>query len=54
MGQSYELCENVNDYLFFDSSHLTEKAHQQVAELVWSGPPNVTGPYNLKALFELN
>lgn len=54
MGQSYELCENVNDYLFFDSSHLTEKAHQQIAELVWSGPPNVTRPYNLKALFELN
>ncbi|KAL0853349.1 hypothetical protein Bca101_058501 [Brassica carinata] len=54
MGQNYELCENVNDYLFFDSSHLTEKAHQQIAELVWSGPPNVTGPYNLKALFELN
>ncbi|CAA7018495.1 unnamed protein product [Microthlaspi erraticum] len=53
MGQDYELCENVTDYLFFDSSHLTEKAHRQIAELIWSGPPNVTGPYNLKALFEL-
>ncbi|XP_010479978.1 PREDICTED: GDSL esterase/lipase 3-like [Camelina sativa] len=52
-SQSYELCENVTDYLFFDSSHLTEKAHRQIAELIWSGQPNVTGPYNLKALFEL-
>ncbi|CAH8392663.1 unnamed protein product [Eruca vesicaria subsp. sativa] len=54
MGQSYELCENINDYLFFDSSHLTEKAHRQIAELIWSGPPNVTRPYNLKTLFQLN
>ncbi|XP_010501062.1 PREDICTED: GDSL esterase/lipase 3 isoform X2 [Camelina sativa] len=52
-SQSYELCENVTDYLFFDSSYLTEKAHRQIAELIWSGQPNVTGPYNLKALFEL-
>ena len=54
MGKSYELCENVTDYLFFDASHLTEKAHRQITELIWSGPPNVTGPYNLQALFELN
>ncbi|KAJ4896773.1 GDSL esterase/lipase 3 [Raphanus sativus] len=53
-GQSYELCEDVTDYLFFDSAHLTEKAHRQIADLIWSGPPNVTGPYNLKALFEIN
>ncbi|CAE5960167.1 unnamed protein product [Arabidopsis arenosa] len=51
-SQGYELCENVTDYLFFDSSHLTEKAHRQIAELIWGGSPNVTGPYNLKALFE--
>lgn len=49
----YELCENVTDYLFFDSFHLTEKAHRQIAQLIWSGLPNVTGPYNLKSLFEL-
>ncbi|XP_018451864.1 GDSL esterase/lipase 3 isoform X2 [Raphanus sativus] len=54
MGHSFELCENVTDYLFFDASHLTEKAHRQLAELIWSGPPNVTGPYNLQALFELS
>ncbi|CAN7018559.1 unnamed protein product [Brassica rapa subsp. trilocularis] len=53
LSQRYELCENVTEYLFFDSFHLTEKAHRQIAELIWSGPSNVTGPYNLKALFEL-
>ncbi|CAA7018496.1 unnamed protein product [Microthlaspi erraticum] len=54
LSQSYELCENVTDYFFFDPFHLTEKVHQQIAELIWSGPTNVTRPYNLKALFELN
>jgi hypothetical protein len=38
--------------VFFDSGHPSEKAYQQFAEQMWSGPPNVTGPYNLKALFE--
>ena len=37
---------------FFDSGHPTEEANQQFAKLVWSGTPNVVGPYNLKALFE--
>lgn len=54
LSQNYELCENVTDYLFYDPFHLTEKANQQIAELIWSGPTNITGPYNLKALFELN
>ncbi|CAA0406669.1 unnamed protein product [Arabidopsis thaliana] len=54
LSQSYELCENVTDYLFYDPFHLTEKANRQIAELIWSGPTNITGPYNLKALFELN
>ncbi|KAL0696504.1 hypothetical protein Bca4012_063684 [Brassica carinata] len=53
LSQGYELCENITEYLFFDSFHLTEKAHRQIAELIWSGPSNVTAPYNLKTLFEL-
>ncbi|KAG7600528.1 hypothetical protein ISN44_As06g046220 [Arabidopsis suecica] len=40
VSQSYELCENVTDYLFFDPFHLTEKVHQQIAELIWSGSTN--------------
>ena len=50
--KEYELCENVSEYVFFDSVHATEKANQQIAELMWSGTPNITGPYNLAALFE--
>nr|XP_023879344.1 GDSL esterase/lipase 2-like [Quercus suber] len=50
--KEYELCENVNDYVYFDSGHPSEKAYQQFAELIWSGTPNVSGPYNLKTLFE--
>lgn len=47
----YELCENPNEYLFFDAGHFTEKVYGHMAELMWSGNRNVTGPYNLKELF---
>ncbi|KAM3699178.1 hypothetical protein ACJW31_05G006100 [Castanea mollissima] len=50
--KEYELCENVSEYVFFDSIHPTEKVNQQIAEPMWSGTPNITGPYNLIALFE--
>ncbi|XP_015902178.3 GDSL esterase/lipase 1 isoform X1 [Ziziphus jujuba] len=48
----YYLCDNVTEYLFFDSAHPTERANRLLAQLAWSGEPNITGPYNLKALFE--
>ncbi|KAK4591489.1 hypothetical protein RGQ29_021621 [Quercus rubra] len=50
--KEYKLCHNVSEYVFFDSIHPSEKANQQFAELMWNGTPNITGPYNLKALFE--
>lgn len=50
--KEYELCDNPNEYLFFDSAHSSEKAYKQIAELMWNGTPDVTGPYNLKMLFE--
>ncbi|XP_024029840.1 GDSL esterase/lipase 1 [Morus notabilis] len=49
--EEYELCDNVSDYVFFDSGHPTEKANQQFAKLAWSGKLSVTGSYNFKALF---
>ncbi|KAJ9691832.1 hypothetical protein PVL29_011108 [Vitis rotundifolia] len=49
--KEYELCSNVSEYVFFDSVHPTDRACQQIAELIWSGTRNITGPYNLKALF---
>ncbi|XVF67194.1 hypothetical protein PTKIN_Ptkin10aG0100700 [Pterospermum kingtungense] len=51
--KEYELCEKPSEYLFFDSGHPTERANQEIAELFWDGTPNMTGPYNLKALFNL-
>ncbi|KAL5583402.1 hypothetical protein UlMin_015844 [Ulmus minor] len=49
----YELCDNVNDYVFFDLVHPTEKVYQQFSKLVWNGKLSIKGGYNLKALFEL-
>ncbi|XP_059278175.1 GDSL esterase/lipase 2-like isoform X1 [Lycium ferocissimum] len=51
--KEYELCNNVKDYIFFDSGHLTEVAYQQVAELMWNGTMDVTEPYNLNSFFNL-
>ncbi|XP_060675719.1 GDSL esterase/lipase 1-like [Ziziphus jujuba] len=48
----YYLCDNVNEYVFFDSAHPTERAYKLLAQLAWSGEPSVTGSYNFKALFE--
>lgn len=52
--EEYELCQNPSDYLYFDPSHLTEKAYEQIAKLLWSGNSDITGPYNFKSLFELD
>ncbi|KAJ0007696.1 hypothetical protein Pint_30251 [Pistacia integerrima] len=50
--EEYELCENPGEYLFFDSDHPSKRANKLIAELMWSGTPNVTCPCNLKKLFE--
>ncbi|CBI35808.3 unnamed protein product, partial [Vitis vinifera] len=47
--KEYELCSNVSEHVFFDSAHSTDKANQQMTELMWKGTGNVTGPYNLEA-----
>lgn len=30
----YELCDNVSEYVFFDSGHPTERVYQQVSSLM--------------------
>ncbi|KAA8541591.1 hypothetical protein F0562_022743 [Nyssa sinensis] len=47
----YELCSNPSEYVWFDMAHTTEGANWQLAKLMWSGSPKVTGPCNLKQLF---
>ncbi|KAE7998992.1 hypothetical protein FH972_003480 [Carpinus fangiana] len=50
--KEYELCGNASEYLFFDAAHPSERANQQLANLLWNGNLDVTWPHNLKALFE--
>ncbi|CAB4272214.1 unnamed protein product [Prunus armeniaca] len=53
-GSEFQLCDNVTEYVFFDSSHPTERVYQQISKLWWSGSPNVTKTSNnLKELFEV-
>ncbi|XP_028763286.1 GDSL esterase/lipase 5-like isoform X5 [Neltuma alba] len=51
--EEFELCDNINDYVFFDSSHPTETAAQHFASLMWTGNSDFTHPYNLKQLFNM-
>uniref|UniRef100_I1KHH2 Uncharacterized protein n=1 Tax=Glycine max TaxID=3847 RepID=I1KHH2_SOYBN len=49
--EEYELCNNVNNNVFFDSLHPTEIAAEHFAKLMWSRNGDVNEPYNLKELF---
>ncbi|KAL1823899.1 hypothetical protein ACET3Z_010677 [Daucus carota] len=49
----YKLCESPDDYVWWDSFHPTEKLHEQLAQELWYGSPDV-GPYNLQQLFSGN
>nr|DAD45313.1 TPA_asm: hypothetical protein HUJ06_003543 [Nelumbo nucifera] len=52
-AKEYQLCDNPNDYVFWDSFHLTDRAYQQMAEQMWTGTnPVVEGNYNMKSFFE--
>ncbi|KAI8018814.1 GDSL esterase/lipase 2 [Camellia lanceoleosa] len=50
--KEYELCNNVSEYVLFDTTHPTERAYQQFASLMWNGTPSTVWPYNLEVLFE--
>ncbi|XP_015902173.4 GDSL esterase/lipase 5 [Ziziphus jujuba] len=51
--KEFDLCENPNEYVFWDSFHLTEKVYKQFADQMWSGveDSHTLGPYKLKDLF---
>lgn len=45
------MCDNVEDYVWWDSVHATEKIHEQFAKALWNeGDPSFS-PYNLQQLF---
>ncbi|CAN8288056.1 unnamed protein product [Cochlearia groenlandica] len=57
--KEFKLCDNPNDYIFWDSFHLTQNAYKQFANIFWNGGHNmsdshlVVGPYNINKLFQI-
>ncbi|XWS72326.1 hypothetical protein CRYUN_Cryun02cG0030300 [Craigia yunnanensis] len=49
--KDYQLCDNADDHVWWDSFHPTERIHEQLAKALWSGHPSSVGPYNLEDLF---
>ncbi|KAK4587691.1 hypothetical protein RGQ29_018917 [Quercus rubra] len=47
----YQLCDNADDFVWWDSLHPTEKIHEQFGQALWNGPPSSVGPYTLQHLF---
>ncbi|PQP97794.1 GDSL esterase/lipase 5-like [Prunus yedoensis var. nudiflora] len=52
--KDYQLCENADDYVWWDSFHPTERIHEQFAKTLWNGAPSSVGPYNLEELFSVD
>jgi len=51
----FELCEKPNEFLFWDSYHLTESAYKNIADRMW-GFTNRSyniGPYTVRDFFQL-
>ncbi|KAA0053547.1 GDSL esterase/lipase 5 [Cucumis melo var. makuwa] len=38
--KEFEVCRNPNEHVFWDSYHLTENLHKQLADELWSGSSN--------------
>ncbi|KAL9228486.1 hypothetical protein vseg_004063 [Gypsophila vaccaria] len=57
--EEYEVCDNRDEYVFWDAFHFTETANRQCADDMWSttttSPNNSMsyGPYTIKDLFQL-
>lgn len=50
--KEFQVCENPEEYVFWDSYHLTERTHKEMAHQMWNQQPT-RGTYNLKTLFQL-
>ncbi|CAL0317979.1 unnamed protein product [Lupinus luteus] len=51
----FELCEKPNEYLYWDSYHLTESAYKQIAFRMWNyrrSNSHTLGPYTIRNLFQ--
>lgn len=49
----FQLCDKPNEYLFWDSYHLTESVYKQLAARLWGYTSNShnPGPYTIRDLF---
>ncbi|KAL0535879.1 hypothetical protein IC582_024806 [Cucumis melo] len=47
----YTHCQNLEDHMFFDSFHPTQKVFKQLADEFWSGDVDIVKPLNFKQLF---
>lgn len=50
---NYTLCTNVDQYAFWDFTHLTERAYHILADIIWSGDSSVSYPINIRDLAAL-
>ncbi|KAG6411612.1 hypothetical protein SASPL_129695 [Salvia splendens] len=48
---AYDLCDDANDYVWWDSYHPTQRIHQHFGQALWDGPQATLGPYSLRDLF---
>ncbi|KFK41537.1 hypothetical protein AALP_AA2G142100 [Arabis alpina] len=48
--ESYNICNNSNEFLFWDFYHPTERTYQLISKAFWDGNKNQIRPFNLKAL----
>ena len=51
--EALKVCSHPDEYVLFDGGHTTMRTNRQLAELLWNGKPNITGPYNINQLFDL-
>lgn len=48
---NYEVCEDSNEYLWWDSVHVSEKVHEQLALELWTATASLPGSYTFQDLF---
>ena len=46
----WTMCDDRNDYMYWDALHLSEAGHKWIAKRVWTGPRSVMYPMNLSSL----